>query len=320
MSAGSQLLCAQRPPRLSPGDRVAVITPCGPVPERSDLLRGCGALRELGLEPVLGRGVGEVRGHLAGSDETRANDLIWALSDPSTAAVWTARGGYGALRTIRALAADAEAVRRLHQLPPKIVIGFSDVTVINAFVTQRLGWVSFYGPGVTRLGKRDDYTLAGVQAALFEAEPFAIDHFPEDDWITTLVGGQAEGILAGGCLSLLGALVGTPDQVNFKDRICFFEDVNETPERIDRILTQLLAAGCFDGVRGIVIGEHVKCAGEGATGLEQVFDDLLVGLGVPTFHYLPIGHGKHLATLPIGALAQLDADRGALSFPESPVL
>ncbi len=307
------------PPRLQPGSRVAVVSPCSPILERSELDRGVAKLEQLGLVPVLGEGVLDVYGHLAGSDQRRAADLMWALSDETIDAVWCARGGYGAQRTIAALPDDA--VRRLQSVAPKVVIGYSDVTVVHSFLSTQLGWRSFYGPNVCGLGHATEYTLTGIQAALFDAAPFTIESHPSDPWISTLVAGTAEGRLTGGCLTLLAIACGTALQVNFDGGICFFEDVTESPASIERYLSQLIAAGCFDGCRGILIGEHVETVAKGGSslGLEQVFADLLTPLGVPCCHYLPIGHGEHLATLPIGARVKLDADGGKLDVLEAPV-
>jgi muramoyltetrapeptide carboxypeptidase len=300
MPASAPSDATRRPARLRPGARVAVVAPSSPPPEPSMLGRGIRALGRLGLETVVAPGAWEVQGYLAGDDRRRAEDLLWALGDDSIDAVWCARGGYGAQRTVAALP-DGE-LQALRGRDAKALIGFSDITVLHALVSARLGWVSFHGPVVSDLGRASEYTLAGVRDALFAAEPFTVAPHPDDEFVTTLVPGQAEGPLAGGCLTLLAALAGTPLQVDFAGRIAFFEDVHEPPYRIDGRLSQLLAAGCFRECAGIVIGEHVA--------------DLLAPLGIPCCFYLPLGHGAHLATLPIGARAQLDADQGVLRIVE----
>jgi muramoyltetrapeptide carboxypeptidase len=274
----------------------------------------------MGLEVVLGSAVHEIRGYLAGEDSRRAQDLLWALSDESIDAVWCARGGYGAYRTVAAIDdGDLDRLAGLGQAP-KAFIGFSDTTVLHALISRRLGWVSFYGPGVTKMGRATSYTLEGVQAALFSAEPFSVAPRPGDDWVTTLVPGQADGTLAGGVLSRLASLVGTPLQVNFAGKVCFFEDVDEAVMGVDDHLTQMIAAGCFEGCLGIAIGDHVHMNTDGddpSLGLEQVFADLLTPLGIPCSFYLPIGHSPDQATLPIGADVHFDAGMGALEFPEA---
>ena len=297
---------------------MGVIAPASAVAQRSDLDRGVHALRQLGVDVVLGRAVGEVRGYLGGEDARRADDLFWALTDPEIDAVWCARGGYGSQRTIAAL--GPERLGQLRAVEPRALVGFSDVTVLHAFITEVLGWVSFYGPGVSKLGRANEYTLAGVRAALFDAQPFSVVADPSDGWITTLVSGSGQGRLAGGVLPRLASLTGTPLQVNFADRICFLEDVNATVMGVDAQLTQLIAAGCFDGCRAIAIGDHIDVTPRGQSlALEQVFADLLQPLGLPCCYYLPIGHGPNQATLPIGAQARFDADLGTLEIIESPV-
>jgi muramoyltetrapeptide carboxypeptidase len=308
----------QRPPRLAPGARVGVIAPSSGLLEPSKLARGIAELERMGLEVVLGAHVRDVRGYLAGEDRARAEDLLWALGDPSLDAVWCARGGYGAQRTVAALAPDE--IEALGERPAKVFIGFSDTTILHALIVHRLGWVTFYGPGVTSLADRDPFTLDGVRRALFDGAPYAVTAHPDDPWMTTLRPGTAEGPLAGGCLTLLSALAGTPLQMNFAGRICFFEEVHESAYAVDRALSQLLAAGCLEGCRGIAIGDHTDVPDEGPTlGLEQVFADLLAPLGIPVCFYFPVGHGDHLATLPLGVPVSLDANDGTLSVLEAPV-
>lgn len=309
----------RRPPRLTAGARVAIVAPSSGVLEFSRLARGVAQLERMGLEVVLAPRVREIRGYLAGPDRARAEDLLWALGDDTVHAVWCARGGYGAQRTVAALMPGE--IEALVERPAKPFIGFSDVTVLHALIGQRLRWVTFYGPDVVSLGARDAFTLTGVRTALFAAKPYTVSAHPTDPWVSTLHPGVAEAPLAGGCLTLLSALAGTPLQTNFADRICFFEDVHESAQSIDRALSQLLAAGCLDGCRGIVIGDHADTSAQGPSslGLEQVFEDLLAPLSIPCCFYLPLGHGDHLSTVPLGMPVRLDADAGTLTVLESPV-
>jgi len=266
MASSRSELNVRRPRSLRPGSRVAVVAPSSGLLAASALDRGVRALERLELEVVVGAAVREIRGYLAGEDGRRAEDLLWALSDRSIDAVWCARGGYGAARTVAA--------------------------------------------------------LDGLRAALFAAAPFEVAARPDDDWVTTLVPGQADGVLAGGVLPRLAALVGTPLQVDFAGKVCFFEDVNESVMGVDEHLTQVIAAGCFDGCVGIAIGDHIDVTARGETslGLEQVFADLLTPLGIPCCFYLPIGHGPYQATLPIGARVHFDADEGTLRVLEPAVI
>lgn len=170
------------------------------------------------------------------------------------------------------------------------------------------------GAMVPSFGKPTAYTFAAFERALMRAEPFEVLPDPDDRYVEALVPGIAEGELVGGCLSLLASLAGTPWEVRAGGAILFFEDVHEAPYRVDRLLSQLLAAGALSRCAGIVIGEHVGCGpGPGNTlALEQVVRDLLLLLGVPALYHLPIGHGRCPATVPLGARPRLDADAGRL--------
>lgn len=302
-----------RPRRLSPGMTIGVVAPSGPVRDRAKLWQGIARLEQMGFRVVLGTHVFDSYGYLAGPDQARAADLASMLERDDVDAVMCVRGGYGAARTVRAL--DIERLRRLRSRPAKVFVGYSDITVLHAVLRRELGWRTFYGPMVSSFADPTDYTLSAFQQALLRAEPFEIARDPDEPFVTTLVAGQAAGRLAGGCLSLIVSLLGTPWELDLRDTILFFEDVHEAPYRIDRMLTQLLAAGQLDQSAGIVIGEHVGCAADDPTSslsLEQVFDDLLRPLGIPCIYHLPIGHGRHLATLPLGAPAELDASRQRL--------
>ncbi len=295
---------------LQPGMTLGVVAPCGQVLERSTTRRGCLRLEELGFSLVFGDHAHETYGYLAGQDADRAADLLTMLERDDIDGVICLRGGYGALRTLLAL--DVERVRRLRGGRVKPFIGFSDVTVLHALVQRELGWTTFYGPMVSSFARATPYTLGAFKTALMSVEPFTIQPDPDDPYVETLVPGRTQGRLVGGCLSLLVALLGTPWEVDTRDAILFFEDVDAEPYQIDRMLAQLLLAGKLQQCAGIVIGEHANCEPKGSghtLGLAQVFDDLIRPLGIPTLYHLPLGHGDHLATLPLGVRAELDATR-----------
>lgn len=318
---GSSVPADVRPPRLRPGMRIGVVAPSSPARERSTVSRGVERLERLGFRVVLGQHVFDQNGHLAGADADRAADLLGMLERDDVDAVMCMGGGFGASRTVRAI--DLERLRRLRDGRPKPFIGYSDITALHALIRRELGWITFYGPLVASLARPTDYTLAAFEAALLRAEPFDVLPDPEDPYVETLVGGRAQGPLAGGCLALIASLIGTPWQPDLRGAVLFFEDVGETPSRVDRMLTHLLLAGALDGVAGIVIGEHADCVPNSlnnSLGLEQVFRDLVVPLGVPTIYHLPIGHGRSIATLPLGALVELDADARRLRVLEPGVV
>lgn len=314
----------RKPPRLRTGMTLGIIAPSSAVLERADVARGVAALARLGFATLFSEHAHDSRGYLAGRDEDRADDLLTMLERDDIDAIICLRGGYGAGRTLNALRDPARLarLRRLTGQPPKAVIGFSDITMIHAFLARELGWTSFYGPAVTSFKDATEYTIAAFRRALMETEPFDVLPAPDDPFVATIVPGVVEAPLRGGCLALLSTLIGTPWEPDLRGAICFFEDVHEEPYRIDRLLTHLLAAGKLQGCAGIVIGEHAGCRPRSpinTLGLGDVFDDLLRPLGIPILYNLPIGHGKHLATLPLGVPARLDASAGTLRILEAGV-
>lgn len=310
-----------RPPLLRVGMKIGVVAPSGFFTEPSTASLGVETLERIGFTVELGAHTGDVYGHLAGSDVDRADDLLTMLERPDIDGVICLRGGGGALRT--ALALDPVRLERLATAPPKVFVGFSDITVIHAVLERALGWVTFYGPVLSTLAHPSEYVLAGFKQALMSAEPFQIGPDPDAPYVDTLVPGVAEAELAGGCLTLLSHLVGTPWEPDLAGRILCFEDVNEEPYAIERSLCHLLASGRLANCAGIVIGEHANCEPSKARpslALGEIFRDLLAPLGVPTIYHLPIGHGHHIATLPLGARARLDANVGTLQILDGVVV
>ncbi|MFI6818086.1 LD-carboxypeptidase [Nonomuraea sp. NPDC050328] len=284
------------------GDTVAIVAPSGP-PDPVRLRQGVRRLEALGLKVVTGRNVLARGGldYLAGSDEERAADLQAAWCDPAVAAVFCARGGYGAGRLLGLL--DWAAMR---EAGPKVLLGSSDITALHHVFGLELGLPTLHGPMpacavITDGAEPEPRTWEHLLAAL-EGRPLPV---PGEEM---LVPGRAEGVLAGGNLSLLASLCGTRYQPAFADRLVFLEDVGEEPYRIDRMLTQLLQAGAFDGARGFVLGSWVGCGDP-----MPVLRDRLVPLGVPILAGLPVGHGSPQLSIWLGALGAIDTESCSLA-------
>jgi len=290
------------PRRLRPGDTVAVVAPCGPVDaERLD--RGVRVLTGLGLKVVTAPGVLRRSGYLAGTDAERARDLTEAWCDPDVAAVLCARGGYGATRLLDEL--DWAALRAAG---PKILLGSSDVTALHRAFAARLGVPTCFGPmpacaTISDPEGPEPRSLAALRAALFEGEEPAPVRGAE-----VLVPGRARGPLTGGNLALLAALCGTPHAMRAHGRIVLLEDVREQPYRVDRMLTQLLQAGCLDGAAGVALGSWVECGD-----VLPVLAERLAPLGVPVIAGLPIGHGSPQFSVWFETEAVIDAESCSLT-------
>jgi len=293
------------PPPLGRGDRVAVVAPGGPV-RRADLESGIGWLLRQGYEVVRGRHLLRRRAYLAGGDDERAADLNQALADPGVRAIWFARGGYGSHRMVAQV--DFEPLRK----HPKTLIGYSDVTVLQAAAWGMAGLGSLYGPLVSELGDPLAYDAGALLRALSGAR-LRFD-LPRRSILRPGVG---EGPIIGGCLSILVGLLGTPFDLETSGAILFWEEVNEEPYRIDRMLAQLRLAGRLEGLRGMVVGRLIGCEArrrENHLSLADILDGHLKGTDYPVVRDFPVGHMRRKATLPLGRAARLDTGARRLTI------
>jgi muramoyltetrapeptide carboxypeptidase len=305
-----------KPPRLRPGDTVGLVAPANPWSKRSDLLRGVKALEAWGLRVKLGKHVNDRHGYMAGRDEDRAADLNAMWRDPEVRAIFCLQGGYGSPRIVPLLDREAVAAN------PKAVMGYSDITALHLAVAAWGDVISFYSNGALGVGAVEvtDFSKQSLHRALFGDEPYGrIGPNPDDAWVTTIRGGTATGRLIGGCFGLVEGTIGTDWEIDTRGKILFLESTDDDEVySMDNGLTHLRNAGKLDGVAGIVIGD-MPGKHSGVTqelSLEDVLEELLEPLGIPVIAGLPIGHGKHHATVPIGALATLDADAGTLVVDE----
>ncbi len=301
-AVGNPLL---RPRHLERGDLVAVPAIAGVVP--ADRLRhGIDTLERWGLRVRLGDHVLDADprlSYLAGSDTTRATELMSAWMDPGVSAVMIARGGYGTQRVV-----DLVDWRRMAEAEPKVLVGFSDVTSLHQAVASRLGLATVHSHVVTSLGGASRESAERLRRQLME--PDSVQDLLAGSTVETVVAGVADGVLAGGNLALLAADLGTPFSRPGTGAIVVLEDIGEDSYQVDRLLTQLVRAGWFDGVRGLVLGEFTDC--NDPVELDAVLEARLAPLSVPMVRHLDFGHTSTTCTIPLGVTATLDADAGSL--------
>ena len=305
-----------KPPRLRSGDTVGIVAPANPWANRSELQRALAALDAWGLEVRLGDHVNDRHGYMAGRDEDRAADLNAMWRDPDVKAILCLQGGYGSPRLIPLLDRDAIAAN------PKALCGYSDITALHLAVAAWGDTITFYSNGALGVGAHEvtDFSKESLRRALFSDEPYGqIGPNPDDPWVTTIHGGRATGRLIGGCFGLVEGTIGTQIEIDTRDRILFLETIEDHETYlVDTGLTHLRNAGKLDGVAGVVLGDapgkHSGVTQE--LSIEDVYEELLLPLGIPVIAGLPIGHGKHHATVPVGAMATLDADEGTLVVEE----
>jgi muramoyltetrapeptide carboxypeptidase len=297
-----------KPAALRPGDTIAIVAPAGPV-EREALERGCAYLCELGYRPIHRDTIFDRELYFAGSTARRLDELHEAFADPAVRGIVCARGGYGANHLLPLL--DFELIRR----NPKVFVGLSDITTLLTAIYDRTGLVTFHGPVVTQFAKQA-VGLESWHCATTGQAPYALQ-------AETLLAGEAEGILYGGCLSLLVQSLGTPWEIHrpnsryapvgdpgrSEGTILFLEDVNEPAYRIDRMLMHLKLAGKLDGVRGIAFGSSLVKAGD-SIGACDVVRNVVGELGIPIAMGIRSGHVYPSSTLPIGIRARLECSEG----------
>ncbi len=296
---------------------IGVIAPAGPVDEER-LKLGVAELERMGFAVRVADGVRERKGFTAGTVENRLEQIHGLFADSTVAAVACARGGAGTIQLLPHLDRD------LLQENPKPLLGYSDVTLLHLEM-ERLGLTSLHGPMVAReLADGDTaYDRASLWHALTgEGEPYASG--PDD--LVPLAEGTGEGVLRGGCLSLLAAAAGTPWALRSVDAptILFVEDVDEKPYRVDRMLRQLRASGALQGLAGVVFGDMKGCAPgfHEDYRLEEILLEALDGLEVPVALGLSSGHTAHPnLTLPLGVRVRLECVDGEAFFRalEAPV-
>ncbi|MBI1741261.1 MAG: LD-carboxypeptidase [Candidatus Koribacter versatilis] len=282
------------------GDKVGIVAPASNI-KRELLERGCAALRRLGYEPFYFDSILERDLYFAGSVERRTRELEEMFGREDVRAIICARGGYGS--NYLPLVLDPKKI-----VPhPKILVGYSDITTLVCCVADSANFVTFHGPMVTKdFAVEDGVDLASWTAAVGGAAEWEIG---ADSGALALAEGVAEGVLYGGCLSMMVASLGTKHEIRTEGTILFVEDVAAKPFQIDRMLMQLKLAGKLDGVRGIVFGEMLDCrqsADQDYT-LEEVVMRVVGDLKVPVAFGLRSGHvSRANITLPIGVRARLE--------------
>ncbi|MBO0719496.1 MAG: LD-carboxypeptidase [Blastocatellia bacterium] len=304
-----------KPRALLVGDTVALVAPASNL-KKDYLERGAAEIERLGFRVKYSAGILAKDRYTAGADERRAAELMDAFGDPEVKAVWAARGGYGAMRLFDLL--DETALSRI----PKIFIGYSDLTALHLYFYRRFNWASFHGPMAAKDLAGGDYDRETLIKMLTWVAPPGRIETTKTEMLHRGKGGSVSGRLLGGCLSLIAALMGTPDELDTRGSLLFLEDTATKPFAIDRMLQQLRLAGKFAEVRGIIFGEMIDCIQHKDQGylIQDVLADCTSDLGVPVMFGFPSGHSPAgNITLPLGVTASLDADRGLLSIDEAAV-
>ena len=310
-----------KPKRLSPGDTVGIVSPASAAFEADEINLAKDQMEALGFKAVIAPHAFDKWGYFAGHDKDRADDINRMFADDRIAGVVCYTGGWGSPRVLPYL--DFDLIAR----KPKVIIGYSDITALLNPIHQRTGLITFHGP--VGASVYDPYTIDNFKRVVMTAEPAGIlnpppkkptDLVDRTNRILKLAPGKGSGPLAGGNLTMVASLMGTPYEIDTTGAIFCLEDVDEELYRIDRMLTTLALGGKFSKIAGFVFGRCSRCSVKGPTfSLEEILRDRFGSLPVPAISGLSFGHIEQKLVLPIGAQATLDADAGTLRVDESAV-
>ena len=303
-----------KPRPLRPGARLAVVSPASAANEQK-VRTGIARLAAMGYEPVLMPHALD-RGPLyyAGTIEDRVSDLHAAFADETFDGIVCTRGGWGSAELLPFL--DSELIR----INPKVFVGYSDLSSLQTWLRRECGLVCFYGPMVAAdFSKADGAEGGNWRDALEGRDPWFVG---TEHGLRVLKAGVAEGVLEGGCLSILAESLGTPYAFG-AGGILFLEDIGVKPYQWDRMLVHLRLAGVLDGVKGIVLGDMGQCVEAEEMGLlEGAVLHALREFEGPIAMGLRCGHvdGAN-GMLPLGVRVRLECEEVArMEFLEGAVV
>lgn len=295
---------------LSFRGEVAVVAPSSPF-EKTVFNAGITELKLNKLYPVIDKNSFAKESFLAGSDALRAESLINAFTTESIEAVWTARGGYGAIRLLETLQKNIDKIKA----NPKLFIGFSDVTAIHSWLVDKCGFVTIHGPNITTLNQIDRFSKAQI-FALLGGKDKAFSIFSKN--MRSINPGKVKGVVKGGNLTTLVSMIGTPFEPDFRDSILFLEEVNEVPYRVDRLITQMRLAGKFKGIKALVLGDfsyrEYRPPAEKSVNPFAIVESAGIDKSIPVVSGFPSGHGQQNMAFMLGAVAELDTEAKTLKY------
>ncbi len=300
--------------KLNPNGTFGVLAPAFP-PDQEKLKNGIAYLESKGFSVVQGASLTARHGYFAGSDALRLQDLHQLYADPEVDAIICARGGWGTLRLLDSI--DYKLIKK----NPKLLVGYSDITTLQLAFYTKAGIPSLSGPMVAvEMGSGIlPFTETSFWDLIFNREDIYTLPFDREE-VAVWNEGQAEGVLLGGCLSMVTHQLGTPYSPDYNGSILFLEDVGEAPYKIDRYLAQLKQAGTFKQISALILGNFIDCEEEenGNSGFtcEQVLRDYFAGAPFPVVYNFPYGHGKRKVSLPLGVRAILDTSKNIVEVTQ----
>jgi len=296
------------PPPVRKGETIGLVAPAGSLISKDNFTAGINILESQGFKVKFNQKILSTKGYLAGSDQERANDFNRLWSDNEVKALVAARGGYGCLRMFDLI--DLKQIRK----EPKILIGFSDLTVLLNAIHKKTRLVTFHGPVITTLSSIDKKSEKNFFNVLSGKTPDQIKLFN----LKIVKGGKAKGILLGGNLTTLVHMIGTPYEISWKNAILFIEDVGESPYRLDRLITHLAKAKRLQKVKGLILGTFTGDGKKEDRTMNKVIQQRIIefmkGSNIPVWANFPVGHSRRNLTLPVGREVEMVSNEKILKF------
>lgn len=286
------------PSYLHKGDKIAIVATARKV-SREELQPAVEILQQWGLEPVFGKNLFNSCNQFSGTDAERAEDLQWALDDPSVKAVIIARGGYGTVRVVDRIDFSKFVAQ------PKWVIGYSDVTILHGHINRNFGIEALHATMAFSFSKHAEATESIRKAIFGEELTYTIPADPHNR------NGSCEAELVGGNLSLIYALAGSKSDIDTRGKILFIEDLDEYLYHIDRMVISLKRSGKLEGLKGLVVGGMSEMKDNaipfGKT-TEEIILEAVAAYSFPVSFGFPAGHIDRNLALYMGRKARLTVD------------
>ncbi|MDM0963720.1 LD-carboxypeptidase [Clostridium perfringens] len=284
--------------KLKVGDTIGIVSPASG--DSADVINyNISSFKNLGFKIKEGKYLRRKNDYLAASDKERAEDLMEMFKNKEVKAIIAYRGGYGCIRMLPYL--DMGVIKK----NPKILCGYSDLTVLLNYLSQKTGLITFHGPMINSKISSDEITKNSFLSLLTD-ESNLINISTRDFKVENKE--LFRGILCGGNLTMICSTLGTPYEINTRNKILMIEDVNEENYAIDRYLMQLKFSGKLDSCRAFLIGHFTPYNPKTINTILSI----LLPYKKPIIYNIPFGHDYPNITLPIGSSILFDAAKDKL--------
>lgn len=321
------------PKKLQLGDEIRVIAPARSLSllseENINLAKE--NLEKQGFKVSFSKNCREKDIFISSSIKSRVEDLHEAFKDQNVKAIFTVIGGFNSNQLLKYL--DYKLIKN----NPKILCGYSDITVLANAITTKTDLVTYSGIHFSTwaMKKEFEYNLEYFQKCLMNDKEFFIESsktWSDDPWykdqnnrkiekndgFLVINEGKAEGVIFGGNLGTFNLLHGTEFMPNISDSILFIEDDDMAGNlfgvEFDRNLQSLIHQPNFDKVKGIVIGRFQKNTDMTIEKLKYIIETKEELKNIPIFANVDFGHTNPMITFPIGGTAKISVNDIQVKF------